>query len=202
MSNKHSEQKLQELYQARKQNISAPGELKEAILNSAKREKSSVWRWLNWQSAVAFCCLVVVVGHLSKNPQGISKPAFTVSHSVNNDNEDVYFIDVNFQQRTRMQATPTLTPDIDSNHRSYLDSLAKLENSHRLRGRVKQMEHGVAIEICQLGVVHISEQIVQQMLAQGMIHGLDRGQEVLLLANQQGMLIGIEAAPSGPKCDV
>ena len=200
MTNKHSEQQLQELYQIRKNQHKAPLELKESIRQHAKRQKASLWRWLNWQNALAFCCLVVVLGHLSKRPNDDSAATYTVSQGFNTDNQSVYYLDVNYLASDDDNESLASIEQQDKEHQDYLNSLAQLSNSRQLRGKVKRVDDELVIEVCQLGLVQISSQIVQQLRQQGVLHPLDPGQDVVLLADQQGWILGIEKAPSGPVC--
>jgi len=200
MNNKHSEQALQELYQARKNKLKAPLEHKQEILEHAKQHKASPWRWLNWQSAVAFCCMVVVVGHLSKKPSLDEQPSYTVSHSVNSNNQSVYYMDVDYVSVNQAQKQSPFSAKKTDEHQVYLNSLAKLDNRRQLRGTIKQIDDKLVVAVCQLGEVQISKQIVQQLRQQGLMNDLNKGQEVLLLANQQGWIVGVERVQNGPMC--
>ena len=200
MNNKHSEQTLQELYQARKDKLKAPADLKLNVIEHAKQHKASLWRWLNWQGAIAFCCLIVLVGHLSKTPAHDSEPNYTVSHSVNSENKPVYYMDIDYVSIAKAPKQNQTFARQQDEHQVYLNSLAKLDNRRQLRGKVKQIDDKLIVEVCQLGEVQISKQIVQQLRQQGLMNHLDEGQDVLLLANQQGWIIGVEKTHKGPMC--
>ena len=200
-SHKHSEQKLQELYQTRKRANKAPNELKSNIMAVAKRQKASLWRWLNWQSGLAFCCLIVIVGHLSKSPDVLNGPKYSVKHSVNLHNENVYYIDVDYGHQPTDKDQPGLRRLLDAQNRNLSHALALLQQSQQLRGKVRQLDEGLSLEICSLGVIQLSEQIVLQLRQQGLMKQVQLGEDILLLANQQGKIIGIEQTDSGPACD-
>ncbi len=198
MTNKHSEQKLQELYQARKCDHSAPTELKDGIVRLAKQQKASPWRWFTFQSAIAFCCLVVVLGHWSKDDPTPLDPAFQLSQSVNSDNQAVYFIEVALESVENKRHREF--DAADSLQLQYQSALAKLQQGQQLRGTVSNTQDGLEIQICQLGKVQISEQIAHQLRQEGLLKTVEPGQDVLLLANEEGRIFSIENAPAGPSC--
>ena len=200
MTNKHSEQTLQELYQARKHSHQAPNELKDDIMRTARQQKTSPWRWFTVPSAIAFCCLVVILGHWSRPDPQQPAPTFQVSQTLNEDNQSVYFIEVALRQDER--PTKQTMAKLDTAQQKYQSALAQLKQGQQLRGTIREIGDGLEIQLCQLGVVQISEQIVQQLREQGLLKRLEPGQEVLLLANQEGRIFSIEQVPSGPKCEL
>ncbi|GHB71073.1 hypothetical protein GCM10008107_20730 [Psychrosphaera saromensis] len=185
MSEKHSEQVLQELYLKRKAHKKAPKQLNDQVLSYARQTKSPIWRWLNGPAISAAFLLVIVFG-IQQNSD-ISDPVstYTVSQGFSSDLEVVYYHDVHLQNNDVNHNEKSAG---DAQYRQYLTALSELNDRKSLHGFITVNDDVMVIKVCDLGLVQLSQDVIKQLDQNEKISTLEIGSPVTLLADNSGRL--------------
>ena len=198
MTDKHSEQVLQDLYKQHKKTVSMPSSVRDNIVNHAKSKKPSMWRWFNWQSGFAVFAVVTLYGFVKNNPQYHERPSYSVSQTINEQNQNVFYHDVkliNVDQRKR-----AVEINKNAHYDAFLASLQQLKNRKNLAGTVIADNNKLAIEVCDIGVIHVSEQIMKQLGLRQPISSYDLGQPIMLVVDNRGIITNIVRGGSTQAC--
>lgn len=193
----HSETKLQHLYQARKQNVQVPIEIKQKALATAAKQTGNPWRWLNWQSAALLFAVVIIVGQMTAKRDEYYFVKYRIVGEVTHDNEVIYHHNIAGTRDTKMaKSTPT-----DPAYQEYLNSLAQLSDRKTLHGTITATDESVTIEVCQLGLISLSQQILKELNVDLNQPNFRQGKQIVLYANNQGFITGIDSDHSAKQCN-
>lgn len=183
MSEKHSEQVLQELYLKRKADKKAPAQLNEQVLTYARQTKPSIWRWLNAPAISAAFLLVIVFGVQRNTSVTEQTPIYTVHQGISNESEVIYYHDVHLQSN-KVNGNKKL--DNNAQYNQYLTALSGLEDNKTLQGFITVNDDVMVIKVCDLGLVQLSQDVMQQLDQNQTINTLKVGTPVMLLADNSG----------------
>lgn len=183
MTKLHQEEVLQDLYNQSKAAKPQPKEITSNVMQYAKQKSNPLAFMMRWQTVAAVFVLAFAWLQLNKETQ----PTYSITTSVNQNNQRVYFHDVRFQ----MTEADDNYAEIEESRTAYLNSLAKLDNASQLTGTVTQAGKSVVVEICQVGLVKLSPTTLKSLDNSQMIAQLRVGQSVQLKTNKQGMFVAI-----------
>lgn len=194
MSNKHSEQLLQELYEQDKQGSVLPSSNKQNILNYAKQRQGSAWRLATWRVATALLVVVVGVAHWLKPAS--SNVYYNVSTSSVGGAEQTFYHDIVYKQTKKKVSIEKSKPTANDAYKTYLASLDNLKNRQQFLGRVTRVNNETVIQVCQLGFIQLSSELLAQISSDP----LQIGQPVQLVANDNGIITQITGVEKGEFC--
>lgn len=183
MSEKHTEQVLQELYVKRKAQVNVPKQLNDKVLTYARQTKSPIWRWLNGPAIVSAFILVIVFGIQRNTDMTDQTSIYTVSQGINSDSEVIYYHDVHIQTN---EASNNKTLADDAQYEQYLAALSGLSDRKSLQGIITVNDDVVVIKVCDLGLVQLSHDILKQLGTKETINAFEIGAPVTLLADNRG----------------
>jgi len=183
MSEKHSEQVLQELYVKRKAHTKAPKQLNDQVLTYARQTKSPIWRWLNGPAISAAFLLVIIFG-IQQNSD-ITDPVYTytVSQGLSSESEIIYYHDVHLQNNN---VNRTQKLEKDGQYSQYLTALSELNDRKSLHGFITVNDDVMVIKVCDLGLVQLSQDVMKQLDQNEAINKFEIGSPVTLLADNSG----------------
>ncbi len=182
MSDKHTEQVLQELYLKRKTQTEVPSQLNDKVLTYARQTKFPVWRWLNGPAISACVILLIVFGIQHNNQTDNSSSVYTVSQGVNGGSQVIYYHDVHLKSS---KVTKSQKSANEVQYQQYLTALSRLDDRKSLQGIITVNEDVVVVKVCDLGLVQLSRDVIKQL---DTIQTLEIGAPVTLLADNQGRL--------------
>jgi hypothetical protein len=185
MSEKHSEQVLQELYLKRKAHTKAPKQLNDQVLNYARQTKSPIWRWLNGPAISAVFLLVIIFG-IQRNTDVTSQaPIYTVSQGISSESEVVYYHDVHLKTN---DVNHNKKSESDAQYNQYLTALSELKDRKSLHGFITVNDDVMVIKVCDLGLVQLSQDVMKLLDKSETINTFEIGAPVTLLADNSGRL--------------
>lgn len=183
MSEKHTEQVLQELYLKRKAQVTVPKQLNDKVLTYARQTKSPIWRWLNGPAIVTAFILVIVFGIQRNTDMTDQSSIYTVSQGMSSESEVIYYHDVHIQTN---QASNNKKLADDAEYEQYLAALSGLSDRKSLQGIITVNDDVVVIKVCDLGLVQLSHDILKKLGTKEAINALEIGSPVTLLADNRG----------------
>lgn len=183
MTKQHQEEVLQDLYRQSKAAEKQPKDITSKVINYAKQKSNPLAIMFRWQTLTA--AFVLAFAWLQFNEE--SKPTYSITTSINQNNERVYFHDVKFQ----MAEVEDDHAEIEQSRADYLNSLAKLDNASQLTGTVTQAGKSVVVDICQVGLVKLSPTMLKSLDNSHVVAQLRVGQAIQLQTNKQGMFVAI-----------
>lgn len=198
MNKPHDEQVLQQLYADSKRQCKAPAKIRQQALDHASR-KASKWQiLLQWQT---LCAAVFVAVLALQIYQYKPTPVYSVTANYTQDDELIYYHRVELQQVKQTQVERE-GADLqrDQEYFAYLSSLSKLQDSKHLAGVIKSSDTDVVVQICQLGLVQLSPQLMQNLTAPSQRNLFEVGAQVTLIADNKGQFVAIEPVQSGEQC--
>ena len=200
MTKPHQEEQLQNLYRRSKASVKTPAEVNKNVLAYARRQRSLWFSFGNWQSVCALCLVVFV--WIKFSPIEAKADLYQVSTGYSEDDQVVYYHHINFTQEQGKRSGNRAGAEInqDQEYMAYVESLSKLQDAHRLQGIVKQSGTDMVVEVCQLGLIKVSFELLQEMDTEINFTQLQAGQGVLMLADNQGKLVGIEQGENQQQC--
>jgi hypothetical protein len=185
MSEKHSEQVLQELYLKRKAHTKAPKQLNDQVLAYARQTKSPIWRWLNGPAISAAFLLAIVFGIQQSSDITDPVSTYTVSQGLSSDLEVVYYHDVHIQTNDVNHNKKSAN---DAQYNQYLTALSELKDRKSLHGFITVNDDVMVIKVCDLGLVQLSQDVMKQLDKSETINTFEIGSPVTLLADNSGRL--------------
>jgi len=185
MSEKHSEQVLQELYLKRKAHTKAPKQLNDQVLNYARQTKSPIWRWLNGPAISAVFLLVIIFGIQHNTDVTAQAPIYTVSQGISSESEVVYYHDVHLKTN---DVNHNKKSENDAQYNQYLTALSELKDRKSLHGFITVNDDVMVIKVCDLGLVQLSQDVMKQLDKSETINTFEIGAPVTLLADNSGRL--------------
>lgn len=200
MTKPHNEQQLQNLYRRSKANVKAPADVNAKVLAHARRQRPFGFVFDNWQSLCALCLVVFV--WVKFNPVEPTAAFYHVSTDYSEDDQVVYYHHINFTDENGKHSEPKAETKInqDQQYLAYVESLSKLQDAHRLQGVVKHSGADMVVEVCQLGLIKVSFELLQEIDTPVNFTHLQAGQGVFMLADNQGKLVGIEQDDHRQQC--
>ncbi len=199
MKKPHQEQLLQQLYDESKKQTKLPKDVTANVLAYAKNRRSPLRFITNWQTV----CAAFLIGFLWLQPHQSSNSVYTVTADYTEDDQLVYYHHVSFDSGSAGAEVNNKPASLakDPEYFAYLESLSKLQNSNQLAGIVKQSSGDVIVEVCQLGLVKLSAELLQGLGGHSQIsEPLFVGQNVLLLTDNRGKFVGIEQQNNLNQC--
>lgn len=197
MKKPHQEELLQDLYKQTKSKVRQPAQVTKQVLDYAKASRSQWGFLVQWQTV----CAALLIGFLWIQNHEKPAPVYTVSADYTETNELIYYHQVDFRlidEDTSKQGNMSLSEEPE--YHAYLASLSKLNNATQLTGVVKRSKGDVVVEVCQLGLVKLSEDLLKQIDKPSVIDQLSIGQSVLLLADNHGKFIDIQQRNTSYQC--
>ena len=190
MSKPHQEQLLQELITESKQQVTLPNEVTSNVLRYAKESQYPFAFLMRWQTI----CAIFLVGWLWFDISRTDVATYSVKQEYTEDNRLVYYHEVSYLTESDKlnQSEPSVKITKTPQYLAYMDSLSKLQNGNQMAGIVRQSGHEVLVEICQLGLVKLSENVLSSLNTPVFIDKLKVGQNILLLADNTGQFFSIE----------
>jgi hypothetical protein len=185
MSEKHSEQVLQELYLKRKAHTKAPKQLNDQVLTYARQTKSPIWRWLSGPAISAAFLLAIVFGIQQNSDITDPVSTYTVSQGLSSDLEVVYYHDVHLKTNDVNHNKKSAN---DAQYNQYLTALSELKDRKSLHGFITVNDDVMVIKVCDLGLVQLSQDVIKQLDQNEKISTLEIGSPVTLLADNSGRL--------------
>ena len=198
MTDKHSEQILQDLYNQRKNQNTMPSQVKDKVMQHARSQRSSPWRWFNWQSGFAIIAIVTMFGFVNNHPDYVDRPSYSVNQSVNEYNQIVFRLDVEAIDEEKRNKGPKIKQD--AHYDAFIASLQQLENQRNLKGTVVQVDDKLAVEVCDVGLIEVSNQIMRQLGLRQPVSSFDQGQPIMLVVDSRGVITNIVRGGSVNAC--
>ena len=197
MKKPHQEELLQALYEQSKSQHKQPASITKKVLSYAKAQRSPLAFLMQWQTV----CAALIVGVLWLHNKEQVQPVYSVTADYSESDEKIYYHQVNYgpiEQSEGGNNNELLTQAPE--YLAYLESLSKLQNANQLAGVVKKLEGDVVVEVCQLGLVKLSGDLLKQIDNPRVVNRLTIGQNVLLLADNSGKFIDIQQPKSAYQC--
>lgn len=197
MKKPHQEELLQDLYRQSKDKVRQPTQVTKQVLAHAKASRTPWFFLMQWQTA----CAALLIAFLWGQNKEVTSPVYTISANYTETDELIYYHQVDFRlidENTSEQDVISLSGEPE--YLAYLQSLSKLNDATQLAGVVKRSEGDVVVQVCQLGLVKLSEDLLKQIDKPNVINQLSIGQGVLLLADNQGKFFDIKQRETGHQC--
>lgn len=196
MKKPHQEEMLQALYKKSKEQVQQPAQVKQNVLRYAREKRSPLFFLVQWQTV----CAVLLVGVLWLQNKETPKPVYSVTADYTETDQKIYYHQVNYQVVEDNSKTDPVTLAEDPEYFAYLASLSKLENTNQLAGVVTRNKGDVVVEVCQLGLVQLSKDLLKQIDNPSVTDQLAIGQNVLLLTDNRGKFVDIQQQTTGYQC--
>lgn len=197
MKKPHQEELLQDIYNQSKKQVRQPAQVTKQILSYARASRSPFFFLVQWQTV----CAVLLIGFLWLQNKEVTTPVYSVSADYTESDERIYYHQVNFRRaedNSTNQDAISLAEDPE--YYAYLESLSKLQNTSQLAGVVKHLEGDVVVEVCQLGLVKLSQDLLKQINKPRVSDQLAIGESVMLLTDNRGKFVDILQQNTGYQC--